>query len=142
MKVRIKTSDGKPLNYETSGACAFDFRCVEDVHFEAWEWKFVETWTVIETPEWYVLQIQPRSSTFKKYWLMQVNSVGIIDQDYSWNEDTIKFLYINMKKEPVTIEAGTRIWQWIFLKIAKAEFEIVENMEKENRGWFGSTGLK
>ncbi|PID87374.1 hypothetical protein CSB07_01645 [Candidatus Gracilibacteria bacterium] len=115
---------------------------MEDVHFEAGEWKFVETGTVIETPEGYVLQIQPRSSTFKKYGLMQVNSVGIIDQDYSGNEDTIKFLYINMKKEPVTIEAGTRIGQGIFLKIAKAEFEIVENMEKENRGGFGSTGLK
>ncbi len=142
MKVRIKTSDGKALKYETSGACAFDFKCIEDVSFEPGEWKLVETWTVVETPKWYILQVQPRSSTFKKYWLMQVNSVGIIDQDYSGDEDTIKFPYINMTKNTVTIEAWTRIWQWMFLQIAKPEFEVVDSMLKESRGGFGTTWEK
>ncbi len=142
MKVRIKTSDGQPLNYETKGACAFDFRCTQDVHFEPGEWKLVETGTVVETPEGYVLQIQPRSSTFKKHGLMQVNSVGIVDQDYCGDNDTIKFAYINMTKEPQTLEAGTRIGQGMFLQIAKPEFEVVDSMNNENRGGFGSTGVK
>lgn len=141
-KIRIKTSDWKPLFYETSWACAFDFKAIEDVEFEPWEFKLIETWVVVETPEWYVLQISPRSSTFKKHWLIQVNSVWIIDQDYCWNEDTIKFAFINMRKESVKIEKWTRIWQWIFLKIAKAEFELVENMWNDSRGWFWTTWVK
>jgi len=34
MKVRIKTSDNKPLNYESKGACAFDLKCIEDISFK------------------------------------------------------------------------------------------------------------
>lgn len=142
MKVRIKTSDGKPLFYESTWACAFDFKSTEDVTFAPWEFKLIETWVVIETPEWYVLQTQPRSSTFKKLWLIQTNSVGIIDQDYCWDNDTIKFPFMNMWKDSVTIEAWTRIWQWMFVKIQRADFEVVETMWNNDRWWFGSTWVK
>jgi dihydrofolate reductase len=37
---------------------------------------------------------------------MQVNSIGIIDQDYCGDEDTIKFAYMNMRKEEVRINKG------------------------------------
>jgi dUTP pyrophosphatase len=73
---------------------------------------------------------------------MQTNSVGIIDQDYCGENDTIKFPFINMRKEPVTIEAGTRIGQGMFVKIERAEFEMVESMNNADRGGFGSTGQK
>ena len=142
MQVRIKTSDNKPLNYESHGACAFDFKCIEDITFKPWEFKLVETGVVVEVPEGYVLQISPRSSTFKKHGLIQVNSVGIIDQDYAGDADTIKFTYLNMRKEEVFIEAGTRIGQGMFLAIAKPEFEIVSSMGKQDRGGFWSTGHK
>ena len=142
MKVRIKTSDGKPLFYESTWACAFDFKSTEDVIFAPWEFKLIETGVVIETPEWYVLQTQPRSSTFKKLWLIQTNSVGIIDQDYCWDNDTIKFPFMNMWKDSITIEAWTRIWQWMFVKIQRADFEVVETMWNNDRWWFGSTWIK
>lgn len=139
MKVRIKTPDWKPLFYETSWACAFDFKSVEDVSFDPGEFKLIETGTVVETPEWFVLQIQPRSSTFKKHWVMQVNSVWVIDQDYCWDTDTIKFPFMNMTDKKVVIEKWTRIGQWMFVKIEKADFEVVESMEKNSRWGFWST---
>ena len=142
MKVRIKTSDWNPLFYETAGACGFDFKCVWDYTFEPWEFKLVETGTVVEVPEWYVLQICPRSSTFKKHWLIQVNSVGIIDSDYSGDNDTIKFAYMNISKETQKIENGTRIGQWVLMPILKAEFEVVETMGNSDRWGFWTTGIK
>lgn len=142
MKVRIKTSDWKALFYETSWACAFDFKSIEEVIFEPGEFKLIETWVVVETPKWYVLQIRPRSSTFKKYWLMQVNSVWIVDQDYCGDNDTIKFPFINMTKERKVIEAWTRIWQGIFLKIEIADFELIETMWNNDRWWFWTTWTK
>lgn len=72
---------------------------------------------------------------------MQVNSVGIIDQDYMWDDDTIKFAFVNMWKEVVHIRAGDRIGQGLFASILKPEFEFVEKMNQENRGWFGTTGV-
>ena len=89
-----------------------------------------------------MMQIQPRSSTFKKYWIMMVNWVWLIDNDYCWDNDTVKFAYINMRKKAVTIEAWTRIWQWVFVNVWIAEFELVDSMNNENRGWFWSTGHK
>jgi len=142
MKVRIKTSDWKPLNYETPWACAFDFKCIEDLVFQPWEFKIVETGTVVDVPDGYVLQISPRSSTYKKHWLIQVNSIWIIDWDYCWDNDTVKFAYLNITKEEVKIEAGTRIGQWMFLKIERPEFELVEKMWTKDRWWFWSTGVK
>jgi dUTPase len=49
---------------------------------------------------------------------------------------------MNMTKETQVIEAGTRIWQWVFVKIEKAEFELVETMNNSDRGWFGTTWIK
>jgi len=142
MKVKIKTSDNKLLNYETAWACAFDFKCIEDLTFAPWEFKIVETWVVIQVPEGYTLQLAPRSSTYKKHGLIQVNWIGIIDQDYCGNGDTIKFPYLNITDKESFLEAGTRIGQGMFVKIEKPEFELVDSMEKEDRGWFWSTGVK
>jgi dUTP pyrophosphatase len=141
MEVRIKNQSGKALEYKTSGACAFDFESLEDYVFAPGEWKLVDTGTVIATPHGYCLMIAPRSGTFKNFWLMQVNSVGIIDQDYCGDEDTIKFAYMNMRKEEVRINKGERIGQGMFVKIEKPEFIIVEKMEGTNRGGFGTTGI-
>jgi len=126
----------------TPGACAFDFQSIETVTIEPGQFKLIETGVVVETPVGHVLQISPRSGTFKNFGIMLVNSVGVIDQDYCGENDTVKFAYINMRQEPVTIEAGTRIGQGMFLKIEKPEFEIVESMANADRGGFGSTGQK
>ncbi len=142
MKVRIKTFDWKSLSYETSQACGFDFRASEDSIIKAGEFWLIETWTVIEVPDWYALQIQPRSSTFKNFWLIQTNSVGLIDKDYCWDNDTIKFSYLNVSKKDSIIKAGERIWQGIFIKIWIANFEVVKVMWNNNRGWFWTTWNK
>lgn len=140
MQVRIKKNHEFPLEYKTSGACAFDFVASEDVTFAPWEWKLVDTGTVVETPEGFVLLTAPRSSIFKNYGLMQVNSVGVIDQDYSGDNDIIRFPYINMRQETVTIKRGERIGQGMFVKIEKPEFLEVESMNNVDRGGFWSTG--
>jgi len=143
MKVRIKTSDWKSLNYETNQACGFDFKSSEEITIKAGEFGLVETWTVIETPEGYALQIQPRSSTFKNFGLIQTNWVGLVDRDYCGENDTIKFGYLNMRNTDVTIEKWTRIGQWIFLKIWIADFELVEKIWNNKDRWgFWTTGNK
>jgi len=142
MKVRIKTKNNEALNYESTWACAFDFKVSEEITINPGEFKLVETWTVVEVPEWYVLLTAPRSSTFKKYWLMQVNSCWIIDNDYCGDNDTIKFPFINMRNEAVTLAVWERIWQWMFVLIDKANFELVETMWNNDRWWFWTTWTK
>lgn len=85
--------------------------------------------------------IVPRSS-FSKYDLILLNSVGIIDADYRGN---IKAVVKNLRKDNkyVHIEKGTRLFQLIFPTFKHVnEFQIVNNLSKTNRndGGFGSTG--
>lgn len=140
MDVRIKTIDGKPLAYETPGACGFDFAASETVTFAPREFKLIETGTVVEVPAGHVLLTLPRSSTFKKLGLIQVNSGGVIDHDYCGDGDTIKFPFLNLRDEPVTVEKGTRIGQGLFVQISRADFRVVETMGNKDRGGFGTTG--
>lgn len=142
MKVRIKTPDGKPLFYESEGACGFDFKCTEDLVFEPWDFKIVELGTVVEIPKWYAMFLMPRSSTFKKHGLIQVNGAGLIDNDYCGDNDTLKVPMYNLSKDVQKIDKGTRMAQWVFIKIGTADFEVVESMNNGDRWGFWSTWVK
>lgn len=105
MNVLIKSVSGKIPEYKTHGACAFDFESLTDVTINPNEPALIDTGTVIGTPVGYCLVTAPRSSIYKNYGLILVNSIGIIDQDYCGDNDTVKFMYLNLKNEPVTIKA-------------------------------------
>ena len=85
--------------------------------------------------------IAARSSTHKKG-LMMANGIGIIDPDYSGNEDEIKVAYYNFTDAAVIIEKGERIAQGTFVKITHPEWEEVDEMPNKTRGGFGTTGAK
>ncbi|MBI2634597.1 hypothetical protein HYW82_02945 [Candidatus Peregrinibacteria bacterium] len=65
---------------------------------------------------------------------------GIIDHDYCGQEDEIKVLVYNFTEKEVMIQRGEKIAQGVFVKIDKFEWEEVDEMRKESRGGFGSTG--
>lgn len=71
---------------------------------------------------------------------MMVNSVGIIDQDYRGDNDTLKVAYINMGSDTAVIELGERIAQAMFVSIAKPELIYTDRMGDIDRGGFGTTG--
>lgn len=140
MKVRIKSPT--KLEYKTSWACWFDFVCSKLTTIQPHSQWLIETDTVIEVPKGYVLLTMPRSSTYKNYWLTQTNSVWVIDNDYCWDNDTIKFPYLNNTWEEVTISPWERIGQWIFVPIGIVEFDFVTSMgSNEDRGGFWTTWL-
>lgn len=54
--------------------------------------------------------IVPRSSTFKNFKIVQSNSLGIIDNTYSGNDDEWKFPAISLER--TVIKKGDRICQF------------------------------
>jgi dUTP pyrophosphatase len=67
----------------------------------------------IKYPEGYGALLIPRSSTFKKYGLLQCNSVGLIDSDFCLEHG---FPVINLTNKDIIIPAGTPIAQLVFIK--------------------------
>jgi dUTP pyrophosphatase len=95
----------------------------------------------MELPEGYEAHILPRSSTFKKFGIILSNSEGIIDNSFRGDNDIWGFPAIALR--PTTIYRGDRICQFrIVKKQPQVEFEEVESLGNDNRGGFGSTGVK
>lgn len=87
------------------------------------------------------LDLNIRSSSPLKYWLIMANSTGIIDGDYADNPDNegeIFFQVINLLPFPIKIKKGEIIGQARFIKHEYTDDDA--SQEKiERQGGFGST---
>jgi dUTP pyrophosphatase len=118
-----------------------DLRADETVELKKGEFKLIPLGVAMELPKGYEAHVAPRSSTFKNYGTLQVNSVGCIDNSYCGNEDY--WFYPVYATRDTKIERGDRICQFrIMKKQPTIIFKEVEKLENENRGGHGSTGIK
>lgn len=142
MKVKIKRIDKSlPLpKYETGGSVGFDFLARESVTINPKEIKLIPANVIVEVPKGYALILASRSSTPRKMGLTKPHGIGVLDQDYCGPEDEAKIQVYNFTNESVTVEKGTRIAQGLFVRVDQAEWEEVDEINRETRGGFGSTG--
>lgn len=141
MVLKIKRIDKSlPLpEYQTEGSVAFDFYSRIDGEVGPHETKIFPSNLIVEVPKGYFLMITARSSLSKKG-LALANAVGIIDQDYDGPKDEIGILLYNATHEAVGIKKGERIAQGLIVPVEKAQWEEVDEIKKDSRGGFGSTG--
>ena len=93
----------------------------------------------MELPAGYYAEVLPRSSTFKNWGIVMVNSMGIIDNDYCGDDDIWQFSAL--ATHYVKIPKGTRIAQFRIVKKGEPlEFDPVESLGNANRGGFGTSG--
>lgn len=96
----------------------------------------------MKLPKGFKANVYPRSSTFKNYGFILTNSVGIIDNSYCGADDEwCAMMYCT--REGV-INYGDRILQFEPVPVYTHNFsyEEVEDLDKESRGGYGSTGVK
>lgn len=116
-----------------------DLRSVETVELKAGEFKIISLGVSMKLPNGYEAHIVPRSSTFKKWGILQTNSIGIIDNSYSGDNDIWGMPVLAMRD--TIINKNDRICQFrIVEKMGKLQFTEVEHLEGKDRGGFGSTG--
>lgn len=105
------------------------------------DFKLIPLGFALELPEGFEAHILPRSSTFKNYGIIQTNSMGIIDNTYSGNEDYWFFPAYALRD--TIIEKGDRICQFrIVRQMEVVKVLFVNELQKQNRGGHGSTGVK
>lgn len=142
MKLKIKRID-KSLElpeYKTKGAVGFDLTARESVVVKPFEVTLIPLNVVVKVPKGYSLLLFSRSSTPLKKGLMVANGVGVVDWDYSGEEDEIKLAVLNFTKKNVKVEKGERISQALIVKVLVPKFTEVKKMDAKSRGGFGSTG--
>jgi dUTP pyrophosphatase len=148
--------DMPKLEYVGDVSDCIDVYTAEETIIMPGEFKLIDLGVIVQAPAGYRLNLYPRSSTFKKYGIIQANSVGIIDATYSGPNDIIRFpayapitmkhvseMVANGAPEPIIIPKHTRIAQLELVQVLKGEITHVsleEIKNRKDRGGIGSTG--
>lgn len=141
MEIKIKYfTDIEPIDFvEGDKSDWVDLRAAEDVELKAGEFKLIPLGVGMILPEGYEAHIVPRSSTYKKFKVLQVNSEGVIDNSFSGNSD--QWMFPALAMEDAVIHKNDRICQFrIFEKMPRIRFTEVDRLNDTSRGGFGSTG--
>lgn len=116
-----------------------DLRAAETVAMNTGDFKLISLGISMKLPEGYEAHVVPRSSTFKKWGVLQTNSMGIIDNSYSGTNDIWRFPALAIRD--TVINKNDRICQFRIVKRQPTvEFEEVDTLDSVDRGGFGSTG--
>lgn len=117
-----------------------DLRAAEDAEMKAGEFRIISLGVSMKLPEGYEANIVPRSSTFKKWGVLQVNSMGVIDNSYCGDNDVWGFPALAIRD--TVIRKGDRICQFRIQRVMEpVELVEVEHLDAPDRGGFGSTGM-
>ena len=123
----------------TKKSAGYDFYVQEDVVCKSHEITLIKTGIKAKFPENETLLLFNRSSNPKKKGLIILNGVGVVDADYYNNPDNegeIGGLFYNMREEDVTLKAGEKMMQGIFVKYGIVK---EDNAEGERVVGFSST---
>ena len=141
IKIKYLNDEITRLEYIDGKSDWIDLRSAEEVELKAGEFKLIHLGVAMQLPEGYEAHIVPRSSTFKKWGIIQTNHCGIVDNSYCGPNDWWRMPVFALRD--TKIEVNDRICQF---RIQKNQptlvFNEVEEMEADNRGGFGSTGTK
>ena len=141
IKIKYLNDEITRLEYIDGKSDWIDLRAAEEVELKAGEFKLIHLGVAVQLPEGYEAHIVPRSSTFKKWGIIQTNHCGIVDNTYCGPNDWWRMPVFALRD--TKIEVNDRICQF---RIQKNQptlvFNEVEEMEADNRGGFGSTGTK
>ena len=141
IKIKYLNDDITRLEYIDGKSDWIDLRAAEEVELKAGEFKLIHLGVAMQLPEGYEAHIVPRSSTFKKWGIIQTYHCGIVDNSYCGPNDWWRMPVFALRD--TKIEVNDRICQF---RIQKNQptlvFNEVEEMEANNRGGFGSTGTK
>ncbi|MBQ4258136.1 MAG: deoxyuridine 5'-triphosphate nucleotidohydrolase [Clostridia bacterium] len=116
-----------------------DLRAAETVSLKAGEFRLISLGISVKLPEGYEAHIAPRSSTFRNWGILQVNSVGVVDESYC-GEGDLWMMPVYATRDTV-ISENDRICQFrIVEKMPELTITEVESLSGPDRGGFGSTG--
>ena len=118
IKIHYFSPDAPRLQLTKTGDW-IDLYCAQDMTLHAGDFALVPLGVSMQLPEGYEARTAPRSSTFKRWGLLQANSVGVIDNSYCGTND-----------------------EWKLPVQPAIEFEECDTLSDTDRGGFGSTGRK
>ena len=141
-KIRIQYLDDtiERLCYIDGKSDWIDLRAAEDVELKAGEFRLIHLGVAMQLPAGYEAHIVPRSSTFKNFGILQTNHMGVIDETYCGPEDWWRMPAYAVRD--TVIHKNDRICQFRLMEHQPGIVFEEGKLQGENRGGFGSTGVR
>ena len=143
MEIVIKyfSDEIERLRYIDGKSDWVDLRAATDVSLKKGEFRLIPLGIAMQLPAGYEAHVVPRSSTFKNFGILQVNSMGVIDESYGGDDD--QWFFPALAVRDTEIHVNDRICQFRIMEHQPVlSFREVEKLTGENRGGFGSTGIQ
>ena len=141
IKILYHTDKIEKLTYIDGKSDWIDLRAAERYELKKGDFALINLGISMRLPEGYEAHIAPRSSTFKKWGLIQTNGVGVVDFSYNTSEDV--YMMPVLATRDTVVEVNDRVCQFRIMKNQpRIVFEEVDELEGVARGGFGSTGTK
>ena len=116
-----------------------DLYTYEETVLRAGQFKIIPLGVAMKLPDGYEANIVPRSSTFKRWGILQTNSFAVIDPSYYGDSD--QWGYPVVASKDITIPKGTRLCQFRINKVQpEIIFQETESLSRNSRGGFGTSG--
>ncbi|MDZ4992807.1 deoxyuridine 5'-triphosphate nucleotidohydrolase [Clostridium perfringens] len=154
MRIRIKYFEGATKLKKIVKGNWIDVYANKDVFVESEERAMIPLGFALELPKGWEGHLAPRSSTFKSWGIIQTNSVGVVDDTYIGDNDQWHMPVYCLQGKHVEIvdgkeikgswvRQGDKIGQFRIMEVMpEIEFEEVSSFGNEDRGGFGTTGVK
>ena len=137
--IRIKYYPGSPHLVMNERGDWCDLYVYKDIIMKAGDFMYIPLGVAMELPEGYEAIMAPRSSTFKRWGLLQANSIGVFDHSFCGDGDEWKFPAYATRD--VVIPKGTRLCQFrIQMNQPPLKFEEVSTLGNADRGGWGTSG--
>lgn len=154
MKIKVKVLTDGCMPVISQNGDWIDLRAAKNMSFSLKEAvNYIPLGVAMQLPKGFEAIVASRSSTPKKQGMFIPCGIGVIDNSYSGNGDQWHFIAVPLKN--TKINKGDRICQfriqlsqkatfiqklkWLFSN--KIELVQVNNLNEENRGGLGSTGV-
>lgn len=152
MKIKIKLATEQLMPFVCEKGDWIDLYSNESKRFKPGEYGVIDLGIAMQLPEGFEAIIAPRSSTFKHYGIICVNSIGVVDNKFCGNNDIWKFPYYSPKGGSISVlsrpcqfriqlsQKATFIQKLKWLFSSKIKFIKVDKLKNKDRGGIGSTG--
>ena len=139
IKIKYFSDEIERLDYIDGKSDWIDMRASEEVTLKAGEFKLIPLGVAMQLPKGYEAHLVPRSSTFKRWGIIQTNSMGVVDCSYCGDNDMWRMPVYATRDTQIHI--NDRIAQFRIVKNQpQIDFVEVESLGNDDRGGFGSTG--
>lgn len=141
-KIQVKyfSDEIEPIK-EISCGDWIDLRAAKDMEIKKDTFALIPLGVGMILPRGYEALLLPRSSTFKKFHIIQANGMGVIDESYCGDND--QWCMPVYAVEDTVIHLNDRICQFRIIEHQPSlSFEQVDKLCDTDRNGFGSTGVQ